>query len=244
MRGIDTHGSRELFSLPGGKASLDIGGDYRTYRYEQSPGATSDDIYSFNTKTAYNMSGDTYGAFVELLAPLTKSFEMHVGGRYDAVKAIDDKPNKKIVGKKDSANTYKVTARWQLVQTVLIRDSYGTGFKAPSMLDTAQPLVNAAFTAKKFTCPWPGTEFCCGEPIQDNAVSEGNPELQSEKSKQFTLGFRVGPSAAFSFGADLWDVKLHNTVSSITEHQAFGDPVNIPATCTSSATPTKSRSAT
>ncbi|WFR79658.1 TonB-dependent receptor [Janthinobacterium rivuli] len=224
MRGIDTHGSRELFSLPGGKASLGIGGDYRTYRYEQSPGATSDDIYSFNTKATYDMSRDTYGAFVELLAPLTKSFEMTVGGRYDAVKAIDDKRNSKTVGKKDSANTYKVSARWQPVQTVLIRGSYGTGFKAPSMLDIAQPLVNAGFTAKAFDCPHPGNALCRGEPIQYNAVSEGNPELQSEKSKQFTLGFRVEPSSAFSFGADLWDVKLRNAVSEITEEQAFADP--------------------
>ncbi|KAB0330259.1 TonB-dependent receptor [Janthinobacterium lividum] len=225
MRGVDTHGSRELFSLPGGKASLGIGGDYRTYRYEQSPGATGDDIYSFNTKAAYDMSRDTYGAFVELLAPLAKSFEMTVGGRYDAVKAIDDKLNNKTVGKKDSANTYKVSARWQPVQTVLIRGSYGTGFKAPSMLDIAQPLVTAGFTAKKFDCPYPGTKLCRGETTQYNAMSEGNPELQSEKSKQFTLGFRVEPSAAFSFGADLWDVKLRNAVSEITEEQAFADPV-------------------
>ncbi|MGK5053889.1 TonB-dependent receptor [Janthinobacterium sp. RB2P8] len=227
MRGIDTHGSRELFSLPGGKASLGIGGDYRTYRYEQSPDSngTSKDIYNFNTSPAYDLSRDTYGAFVELLAPLTKSFEMTVGGRYDAVKAIDDKLNSKTVGKKDSANTYKVSARWQPVQTVLIRGSYGTGFKAPSMLDLAQPLVTAGFTAKKFDCPYPGTALCRAEATQYNAMSEGNPELQSEKSKQFTLGFRVEPSAAFSFGADLWDVKLRNAVSEITEAQAFADPV-------------------
>ncbi|AYM78812.1 colicin I receptor precursor [Janthinobacterium sp. HH103] len=225
MRGIDTHGSRELFSLPGGKASLGIGGDYRTYTYEQSPGATGDDIYSFNTKPAYDMSRDTYGAFVELLAPLTKSFEMTVGGRYDAVKAIDDKLNNKTVGKKDSANTYKVSARWQPVQTVLIRGSYGTGFKAPSMLDIAQPLVNAGFTAKKFDCPYPGNALCRAEATQYNAVSQGNPDLQSEKSKQFTLGFRVEPSSAFSFGADLWDVKLRNAVSEVSEEQAFADPV-------------------
>ena len=227
MRGVDTHGSRELFSLPGGKASLGIGGDYRTYTYEQSPGsnATGDDIYNFNTKAAYDMSRDTYGAFVELLAPLTKSFEMTVGGRHDAVKAIDDKLNHKTVGKKDSANTYKVSARWQPVQTVLIRGSYGTGFKAPSMLEIAQPLVNAGFTAKKFDCPYPGSPLCRAEATQYNAVSQGNPDLQSEKSKQFTLGFRVEPSSAFSFGADLWDVKLRNAVSEVSEEQAFADPV-------------------
>ncbi|MED5598811.1 TonB-dependent receptor [Janthinobacterium sp. P210006] len=227
MRGVDTHGSRELFDLPGGKASLGIGGDYRTYRYEQSPDSngTSKDIYNFNTSPAYDLSRDTYGAFVELLAPLTKSFEMTVGGRYDAVKAIDDKLTNKTVGKKDSANTYKVSARWQPVQTVLIRGSYGTGFKAPSMLDLAQPLVAAGFTAKKFDCPYPGTQLCRAEATQYNAMSQGNPDLQSEKSKQFTLGFRVEPSAAFSFGADLWDVKLRNAVSEITEEQAFADPV-------------------
>lgn len=227
MRGVDTHGSRELFSLPGGKASLGIGGDYRTYTYEQSPGsnATGDDIYNFNTKAAYDMSRDTYGAFVELLAPLAKSFEMTVGGRYDAVKAIDDKLNNKTVGKKDSANTYKVSARWQPVQTVLIRGSYGTGFKAPSMLEIAQPLVNAGFTAKKFDCPYPGNALCRAEATQYNAVSQGNPDLQSEKSKQFTLGFRVEPSSAFSFGADLWDVKLRNAVSEVSEEQAFADPI-------------------
>ena len=227
MRGVDTHGSRELFDLPGGKASLGIGGDYRTYRYEQSPDSngTSKDIYNFNTSPAYDLSRDTYGAFVELLAPLTKSFEMTVGGRHDAVKAIDDKLNSKTVGKKDSANTYKVSARWQPVQTVLIRGSYGTGFKAPSMLDIAQPLVNAGFTAKKFDCPYPGMPLCRAEATQYNAVSQGNPDLQSEKSKQFTLGFRVEPSAAFSFGADLWDVKLRNAVSEITEEQAFADPI-------------------
>ena len=227
MRGVDTHGSRELFDLPGGKASVGVGGDYRTYRYEQSPssGATSADIYNFNTSPAYDLSRDTYGAFVELLAPLTKSFEMTAGGRYDAVKAIDNKLTNQTIGSKDSANTYKVSARWQPVQTVLIRGSYGTGFKAPSMLDIAQPLVNAGFTAKKFDCPYPGTALCRSEATQYNEVSQGNPDLKSEKSKQFTLGFRIEPSAAFSFGADLWDVKLTNAVSEITEEQAFADPV-------------------
>ena len=108
---------------------------------------------------------------------------------------------------------------------MLIRGSYGTGFKAPSMLDIAQPLVNAGFTAKKFDCPYPGTALCRSEATQYNEVSQGNPDLKSEKSKQFTLGFRIEPSAAFSFGADLWDVKLTNAVSEITEEQAFADPV-------------------
>ena len=227
MRGADTHGSRELFDLPGGKASIGVGADYRTYHYEQTPdgNANASTIYNFNASPAYDLSRDTYGAFVELLAPLTKTLEMTVGGRYDAVTSIEDGVAHKTVGKKDSANTYKVSARWQPVQTVLIRGSYGTGFKAPSMLDLAQPLVNAGFTAKSYDCPYPGTALCRSSGTQYNEVREGNPDLKSEKSKQFTLGFRIEPSSAYSFGADLWDVKLTDAVSAITEEQAFADPV-------------------
>ncbi|MGK5080225.1 TonB-dependent receptor [Janthinobacterium sp. HLX7-2] len=226
MRGVDSHGSRELFSLPGGKASIGVGGDYRTYRYEQSPNANanSDTIYNFNESPAYDLSRDTYGAFIELLAPLTKSLEVTVGGRYDNVSEIDNGITKSTMGKSDSANTYKVSARWQPVQTVLIRGSYGTGFKAPSMLDIGQPLVNAGFTAKSYDCPFPGTQYCRSSSTQYNELSGGNENLKSEKSKQFTVGFRIEPTSAFSFGADLWDVKITDAVSAVSEAQAFANP--------------------
>ena len=226
MRGFDTHGSRELFDLPGGKASIGVGGDYRTYRYEQSPDSNANDstIYNYNAKPAYDLSRDTYGAFVELLAPLTKSLEVTAGARYDNVSSIDNGISNKTVGKSDSANTYKVSARWQPVQTVLIRGSYGTGFKAPDMLDIGQPLVNAGFTAKSYDCPFPGTQYCRSSSTQYNELSGGNENLKSEKSKQFTVGFRIEPSAAFSFGADLWDVKITDAVSAVSEAQAFGNP--------------------
>ena len=226
MRGFDTHGSRELFDLPGGKANIGVGGDYRSYRYEQSPDGNANDstLYNYNAKPAYDLSRDTYGVFVELLAPLTKTLEVTAGARYDNVSSIDNGISNKTVGKSDSANTYKVSARWQPVQTVLIRGSYGTGFKAPDMLDIGQPLVNAGFTAKSYDCPFPGTQYCRSSSTQYNELSGGNENLKSEKSKQFTLGFRIEPSAAFSVGADLWDVKITDAVSAVSEAQAFGNP--------------------
>ncbi|NBV16959.1 MAG: TonB-dependent receptor [Janthinobacterium sp.] len=226
MRGIDAHGSRELFTLPGGKANIGIGGDYREYKYEQTPsnGATSDTIYNYNTAARYDLSRETYGVFAELLAPITKTVEVSLAGRYDTITKIDNGVVNKTIGKDQSASTYKVTARWQPVQQVLLRGSYGTGFKAPSMLDIGQPLVNNGFTAKPWDCPFPGSDLCRGKAQQYNQLAGGNENLKPEKSKQYTVGFRIEPSSAFSFGADLWDVKITDAVSAVSETQAFGNP--------------------
>ncbi|WP_317203605.1 TonB-dependent receptor domain-containing protein [Janthinobacterium sp.] len=230
LRGVDTHGSREVFELPGGAASLGLGGDYREYHYEQKPdsGIDAGTIYNLSLPPAYDMKRATYGVFAELLAPLTKSLELSLAARHDVVDAIDNALIQRTMGKKESANTYKISARYQPTQTVLLRGSYGTGFKAPDMLDIAQPLVAAGLTAKSQDCPFPGTEYCRPTKVQYNRMSGGNEGLKAETSKQFTLGFRIEPTPAFTFGADLWDVKINDAVSAVSETQAFAKPGNYP----------------
>jgi iron complex outermembrane receptor protein len=227
LKGVDAHGSRELFDLPGGKASIAIGGDYRDYHYEQTPSvaAANGSVYNLNAPATYDLQRDGYGAFAELAAPVIKKVELSAAVRYDSFSAIDNGVTGAKMGKRESASTYKVSARWQPTSTTLLRASYGTGFHAPSMLDIGQPLVTAGFTSANYTCPIPNAEFCRPGNTQYNVYSGGNPDLKPEKSKQFTIGFRVEPSNAFSFGADLWDVKIRDKVSAISEQQAFADPV-------------------
>jgi iron complex outermembrane receptor protein len=228
LKGIDGHASRELFDMAGGKAQLAIGADYRQYHYEQSPSAAAAAglIYNYNTPAAYDLSRDNYGAFFELALPVVKSLEVTAAGRYDAITAVDNGITGKEMGKKESASTYKLSARWTPISTVLVRGSYGTGFKAPSMLDIGQPLVNAGFTAGSFTCPPLGNDnYCRPGSAQYNVLSGGNENLSPEKSKQYTVGVRWEPNKTFVIGADLWDVKMRDKVSAIEEQQIFGDPV-------------------
>lgn len=226
LKGIDGHGSRELFTLPGGAASIGVGADYRQYHYEQTPSdaALAGVIYNFNANPAYDMTRDTYGAFGELDAPVTQTLTLNAAVRYDSISAIDNQIENRKMGKDLSASTYKVSARWQPTRTLLLRGSYGTGFKAPDMLDIAQPLVNAGFTASTYNCPFPGTDGCRVGKTQYNEVSGGNEALKPEKSKQFSVGFRYEPVPSFTFGADLWDVKIRDAVSGVSEQQAFADP--------------------
>lgn len=227
MKGADLHGSRELFSLPGGATNIGIGADYREYHYKQTPSdaATAGLIYNFNAPAAYDMTRSTYGVFTELLAPVTKELEVSFAGRYDSFSSIENALENRKMGKSQSASTYKISARYQPTKTVLFRGSYGTGFKAPSMLDIGQPLVNAGFTSANYACPPLGhPEYCRPGKSQYNVYSGGNEDLKPEKSKQYSIGFRIEPSNAFSFGADLWDVRMSDAVSSVSEAQIFADP--------------------
>ena len=227
LKGVDLRASRDLFDLAGGAAQLGVGADYREYHYEQTPsaGAVAGEIYNFNAPATYDMTRDTYGAFAELLAPVTKDLELTAAVRYDSIAAIDNGVTKSKFGNDMSKSTYKISARYQPTQQWLLRASYGTGFKAPSMLAIAQPPVNAGFTASSYDCPIAHQDYCRPGKTQYNLISSGNENLRPETSKQFTIGTRFEPSTRFSAGLDLWDVKLRDAVSSISEKQAFADPV-------------------
>ncbi|MEP6504498.1 MAG: TonB-dependent receptor, partial [Betaproteobacteria bacterium] len=63
-----------------------------------------------------------------------------------------------------------------------------------------------------------------------NTATKGNPSggadgLKPEKSTQWTTGFRLEPSPAFSFGADLWNVQIRDQIGIIPEDAAFADGV-------------------
>jgi iron complex outermembrane receptor protein len=226
LKAFDVRGSRELFSLGGGKAQLGIGADYREYSYEQtaSNDAKTGVIYNFNAPAEYDMKRDNAGAFAELLAPITKELELTAAVRYDSISAIDDSRQGRKFGEDQSKTTYKVSFRYQPSQMFLFRGSYGTGFKAPSMLDIASPTVNAGFTASSWGCPIQDPTLCRPGTTQYNVLSAGNENLRPETSKQFTVGMRFEPSPRFSAGLDLWDVKMKDAVSSVSEQQAWADP--------------------
>jgi iron complex outermembrane receptor protein len=229
LKGIDARASHELFKLPAGAAQIALGGDYRNYHYKQTPNATSADIYGFSTSAAYDMERNNYGVFTEVSVPVVKSFEISGAARYDTIEAVKNNLASREMGNKESASTYKVSARWQPTQSFLMRGSYGTGFKAPSMLDIGQPLVAAGFTAASYDCPAnlaaENQAYCRAGKSQYYVVSGGNENLKPEKSKQFTVGFRFEPTQSWYVQADLWDVKIRDAVSSVSEAQIFADPV-------------------
>jgi iron complex outermembrane receptor protein len=97
------------------------------------------------------------------------------------------------------------------VESVLIRGSYGTGFKAPTMTNIVKPLVNGG-SSQFHACPItnasdPRFKLCNPGSSEYGLLTGGNPavgagSLKPEESKQATLGIRVEPISSLSLGFD------------------------------------------
>lgn len=224
LKGIDFRASGDVAKLPAGSMSLGVGADWRNYNFKRDPStaALNGEIYNYAPVAHYDMERDLAGVFAELLVPVVKNFELTGSLRYDRVSAI--KSDGKTIGENAKATTYKLAGRYQVMPTLLLRASYGTGFKAPDMLDIANPLTPNGVTAASYDCPFPGTEYCKPGKLQYSSMLGGNASLKPEKSKQATIGIRFEPSGDFNIGADYWEVKLRDAVSAVNANQAFADP--------------------
>ena len=231
LTAADVRGSRELFNMAGGMAMLGVGADIAQYHYVQTPStdAVGGVIYNFAANPAYDLKRGNYGAFAEVQLPLIKKLDLTASLRYDSIDSVKDALKNTDVGEKLSSSTYKVSAKYAVTNTFMVRGSYGTGFKAPAMLDLAQPIVSNGVTAAAYDCPFTGNALCKPGKQQYSQLSGGNPNLKPEKSKQGTFGMRIEPSADFTMAADYWTVKMSDAISAVSANQAFAEPAKYSA---------------
>ncbi|MGV7208884.1 TonB-dependent receptor domain-containing protein [Oxalobacteraceae bacterium A2-2] len=251
---VSVHGSREVFDLPGGRAALGLGADYTKQKYEDTPsqiamgpgpgnpGWTDVEIGGGTGSQALDASRNNWGAFAELLMPVATNLEATTAVRYDSYDAVQkhnvsyDTAGKVAqsgkLGEDVAKATYKLAVRYTPSQALLLRGSYGTGFKAPTMNNIADPLKNAG-SSNAFPCPVkapdPRAVYCRPGSSEYGLLDSGNPAtganaLKAETSKQATLGFRLEPFSALSVGLDWWDVKLKNQIRTFSQDQLYTNP--------------------
>lgn len=251
---VSARASRAIWQLASGAVQLGVGADFSRQEYKYNP---SDILQGNNPQQPdftdaivgggagalpVDASRDNWGAYAELLIPLSKRFDITASTRYDDYTAVDSKKNFDASGRQTAAAelgndaskaTYKVAARWRPVDSVMVRGSYGTGFKVAAMSSIVDPLSNfgsSAFHACPITAPSdPRTALCLPGSAEYNLLKSGNPNtgangLKPEQSKQATLGIRFEPTQSLSLGFDLWDVKLTNQIQELSEDIIFGNP--------------------
>lgn len=220
-----------MFQMAGGSAQIATGFDYRntTYAVSLSDANIGGDLLFLSSGTPYDLERSQYGAFAEALFPIFSNFELNASLRYDNIGAVTDVFNDVDINDSDSDITYKVNGVWDVTDNFKLRASYGTGFKAPSMLEIGEPLADFGVTSGVFECPFespdPLAAACFSAASQYGVFSQGNPELTSETSIQYTVGFVFTPTDTSSIIIDYWNIELTDLVESLTEAQIFNDPV-------------------
>ncbi len=141
-----------------------------------------------------NRDRHSEAAYLDLEADVTNRFKLLGALRYEKFSDFGST----VIG--------KLAAAYKLTDTVLVRGSASTGFRAPSL---QQMYFSSTFT-----------EFVNGKPVDSvfapnggkvaNAI--GIPPLKEEKSRSLTLGATWTPSATTSLTADLYQIKIRDRI--------------------------------
>jgi iron complex outermembrane receptor protein len=218
---VDFKASRDLMDLPAGPLGFAVGGEFRSdkadYRIDR---ALASQASSSGYSDAKDQSGDrTISAvFAEVNVPIIKDLEVNVAARYDNYS--------------DVGNTFnpKVGIRYQPVKEVLVRGSYNTGFRAPTLYD-----LNAPQTTTNTANTWDDPVLCPGGKAvaganpnlvcdqQQNIQQGGNKNLKPETSNTYSVGIVIEPTPAFTASVDLWQISLKDQINAIDESTIFGD---------------------
>ncbi|MGX9718539.1 TonB-dependent receptor plug domain-containing protein [Stenotrophomonas acidaminiphila] len=162
-------------------------------------------------------SRNRYAAGVEFSVPLMDTLTANIAGRYDKYDAV----------RSGAATTYQLGLEWRPLDTLLVRGSYGTAFRAPDMHYVyALPSSGVSdFTdylacadnggGGGYGCPWDGRNNVPFK-IEDARVNRGGtPDLKYEEGKSYTVGFVWDAFSNFSLSADYWDIRIDNLIDDI-----------------------------
>jgi iron complex outermembrane recepter protein len=236
MKNVDLRASREVFKLPAGTAQLGVGADFRRTSYAElaNQAVAHSEILFDSDQPEFAFRRRSAGAYAELLTPIAKGLDVTTSLRYDQVGKITDGLSHAVIGSKQSASTYKVSARYQPARELLFRAAYGTGFKVASMKQIGQPLSDFGVTGGTYPCPitpanglgsHPLAQYCVNVPAQQIEVFQGgNPDLRPEKSKQWSFGGVWEPAGGLSVKLDYWSVDIKDAVDSVSEKQIAENP--------------------
>jgi len=231
MTSFDVRASQPLFELPAGDVYVGYGFDVRRNEYE----SIRSELNKADTRLGdgggdrdYNLVRDTQGAFVEFQIPVLDSLSLSTALRYDNIGSVSDDILGKDIGKDEADTTYKVSFRWEASESVVVRGSVGTGFRAATMKEIGEPRVSFGVTSAAYGCPLPSSDprsaGCLPTDIQYLVFNEGNPNLKPERSEQATLGFIYSPTTDVTIKMDYWSVEIEDQITRPQQAAIFANP--------------------
>ncbi len=227
--GIDAHASREIgdWFRAGRQVAIAIGAEAS----KQDFLSTANHDYAAKVIASTGIDPDlrnegtrnVYAGYAELNVPIIKDLDVTAALRYDKYSDFGNTTNPKF------------GFRYQPSKQVLLRGSFSSGFRAPSLyeINSAQTYGNTTKQDDPVNCPG-GTPIAgkpsaanCGQQFQ--ALFGGNKNLNPETSKNMTVGLVVEPVANLTLGVDLWSINLKHSIGTLNQDDVFGDPVKYAA---------------
>jgi iron complex outermembrane recepter protein len=213
----------ELFSLPAGDVgfagTVELGN--QSYDLNPDPLATQYYYYSWRDSDGHG-DRDRWALAGELRAPVFDTVNLSVAARYDQYRYAGNDIDKL---------TYSAGLEWRPVESLLVRGSYGTAFRAPDLHYVFSGEGNLESS---------GTDYYrCRDEEPDSEIGDcsysdegiivtriGNRELEPETSTSWTAGFVWSPMEGLDFSIDYFDIDLREQVQDLRIDGVLQDEAN------------------
>ena len=177
--------SGELFEMSAGSVGAAVGFQYRDEDLEVDLDdiLNADDFYTLPGGDDFSADRDVWAVFAELNVPLHETLELQLAARYEdygsGVDTIDP----------------KIAALWTPNEMVSVRGSFGTSFRAPSLLQSngrigANSVVNDSANGLNG--------------LFRTVSTQGNPNLDPEEADVYNFGITLTPVEGFEASVDYW----------------------------------------
>lgn len=190
----------DLFDMSAGPVSMFVGAESKKIKYADNYDSLSEAGQiggSAGNSAAGNRTIDSL--FFEALVPILDNLEMSLAGRYDDYSDYGDDFSP------------KVSFRFQPLDNLTLRASYGEGFRAPTLdVLTQKESFSAETVADPASCGSLGAPSDCT--LQRDTYFIANPDLGSEQSEQYTIGMAYEPVDWFNFTLDYYDIEISNRI--------------------------------
>ncbi|SEK75579.1 Outer membrane receptor proteins, mostly Fe transport [Colwellia chukchiensis] len=199
--------SGSLMEMSHGDLGLAVGFEYR----EESISDNPDDQFLrgevFGTEaTQANGKRDNTAIFAEVAIPVLDTLEVQVALRHEDYSDFG------------TTTDPKIAFIWQPTDSLSLRGSYGTAFRAPSLhqigLGNTDESPNLVDTVR---CAAVGNINKACEPQEYTAVLSGNDDLGPEESKSYNLGLIYEVADNLDFSIDYYDYDIENVITKDTQ---------------------------
>jgi outer membrane receptor protein involved in Fe transport len=202
MTMFDASVSGSLFQMSAGDLMMAAGAEYRDEQISDTPDDQFQRGLIFGTESvSARAQRDSWSAFVEFAVPLAQSLELQVAGRYDDYSDFGDTVNP------------KVALRWAPIDSLALRASWGTGFRAPSLAQIGLgPSQESEFFQDTFGCA-DNPAYCANTDFL--ILFGGNPNLEAEESENYNVGAVWQPTGSTSLSLDYWHITQDKKIDEV-----------------------------
>jgi len=210
----------DLFEMGGGASVLAFGAEYRDEDYADIYDSLSEaGVVAGSSGNSSAGQRQVYAAYAEWLFPVLENFDFTLAARYDHYSDYG------------SDVSPKVSVRWQPLDNLTFRASAGEGFRAPPLTYIHSQRAFSAEQVQDYrTCLSMGyiPAQCGGDANNDNiadgpededavsyqidSYSSGNATLESENSKQYSIGVAWDATDWLNLTLDYYRVEIEDRI--------------------------------